>query len=120
MTALPAIPRQCFAASNSAEGFRNYYGEIFTDDRIDRLYIVKGGPGTGKSHFMRAVARYARGRGYDAVEFYCSSDPTSLDGLLLTKEGSPTIGFLDGTAPHVRGRWWRRAKQRNRPAQQRS
>ena len=102
MTALPAIPRQCFAASNSAEGFRNYYGEIFTDDHIDRLYIVKGGPGTGKSHFMRAVARYARGRGYDAIEFYCSSDPASLDGLLLTKEGESTVGLLDGTPPHVR------------------
>lgn len=102
MTALPAIPRQCFAASNSAEGFCNYYGEIFTDDRVDRLYIIKGGPGTGKSHFMRAVARHARGCGYDVTEYFCSSDPTSLDGLLLTKEGCPTVGLLDGTAPHAR------------------
>ena len=102
MTALPAIPRQCFAASNSAEGFRNYYGEIFTDERVDRLYIIKGGPGTGKSHFMRAVARCAKGRGYDTVEFYCSSDASSLDGLLLIREGAPTVGLLDGTAPHVR------------------
>ena len=102
MTAQPAIPRRCFAASNSAEGFRNYYGDIFTDDRIDRLYIIKGGPGTGKSHFMRVVARHARGRGYEVTEYLCSSDPTSLDGLLLTKEGCPTVGLLDGTAPHVR------------------
>ena len=72
MTALtpnPPIPRQCFAASNSCEGFKNYYGDIFTDTRVDRLYIIKGGPGTGKSHFMRVVARRARERGYIVTEF---------------------------------------------------
>ena len=91
-----------FAASNSCKGFCNYYGDIFTDTRTDRLYIIKGGPGTGKSHFMKVVARHARGRGYRVTEYACSSDPASLDGILLTREGSPTLGFLDGTAPHVR------------------
>ena len=91
-----------FAASNSSTGFRNYYGDIFTDARVNRLYIIKGGPGTGKSHFMKAVARHARGRGYRVTEYACSSDPASLDGLLLTKEGSPTLGFVDGTPPHPR------------------
>ncbi len=98
----PLLPRTCFAASNSCLGFKNYYGEIFTDDRIDRLYVIKGGPGTGKSHFMRVVARSARAAGYAVTECFCSSDPTSLDGILLTREGAPTLGLLDGTAPHVR------------------
>ena len=53
-------PARCFAASNSAEGFRNYYGALFTDTSPDFLYIIKGGPGTGKSHFMKQIARYAR------------------------------------------------------------
>jgi hypothetical protein len=91
-----------FAASNSCRGFRNYYGEIFTDSRISKLYIIKGGPGTGKSHFMKAVARRARIVGYRVTEYACSSDPASLDGIILEREGSPTLGFLDGTAPHVR------------------
>lgn len=95
-------PRQCFAASNSCEGFRNYYNEIFTETSVDRLYVIKGGPGTGKSHFMRVVARRARERGYAVTEYLCSSDPTSLDGLLLSKEGEATLGLLDGTPPHVR------------------
>ena len=63
MTALTPhlpIPRQCFAASNSCRGFCNYYGDLFVDSRFDRLYIIKGGPGTGKSHFMKVVARRAR------------------------------------------------------------
>ena len=91
-----------FAASNSAGGFRSYYGEIFTDSRVDRLYIIKGGPGTGKSHFMKVVAHRARGQGYRVTEYACSSDPASLDGLLLTKDGLPTLGCLDGTPPHPR------------------
>lgn len=98
----PIIPARCFAASNSAEGFRNYYGELFTDTHPDFLYVIKGGPGTGKSHFMKRVAHHARERGYTAVEYLCSSDPHSLDGLLLTAEGKPSLGFLDGTAPHGR------------------
>ncbi len=94
--------RRYFAASNSCRGFCNYYGDIFTDTRTDRLYIIKGGPGTGKSHFMKEVARRAHTLGYDVTEYACSSDPHSLDGILLTREGRPTVGFLDGTAPHVR------------------
>ena len=44
-----------FAASNSAQGFKNYYPEVFA--RADHLYIIKGGPGTGKSSFMKKYAR---------------------------------------------------------------
>ena len=94
------LPRQCFAASNSCEGFKNYYGEVFSPTRVDRLYVIKGGPGTGKSHFMRVVARHARQKGYTVIEYLCSSDPASLDGLILSREGSPTVGIIDGTPPH--------------------
>jgi hypothetical protein len=68
---------------------------------IARLYVVKGGPGTGKSHFMREVARYAQARGYDPTYYYCSSDPASLDGVRLERAGKSCIGLIDGTAPHV-------------------
>jgi hypothetical protein len=51
---------------------------------------------------MKAVARRARIVGYRVTEYACSSDPASLDGIILEREGSPTLGFLDGTAPHVR------------------
>ncbi len=98
---IPTTPRRYFAASNSCQGFCNYYGDCFSERRTDRLYIIKGGPGTGKSHFMKSVARRARAVGYDVTEYYCSSDPASLDGILLQKDGAPSIGFLDGTAPHV-------------------
>ena len=96
-----STPRRYFAASNSCRGFCNYYGDVFSEASIRRLYIIKGGPGTGKSHFMKTVARRARSRGYAVTEYACSSDPASLDGVLLRKAGAPTLGLLDGTAPHA-------------------
>ena len=96
-----STPRQCFLASNSCEGFTNYLPTALAVSPVDRLFIIKGGPGTGKSHFMRVVARRARERGYAVTEYLCSSDPASLDGLRLSKEGTPTLGFWDGTPPHA-------------------
>ena len=89
-----------FAASNSANGFRSYYAECFDVARVGRLYAVKGGPGTGKSRFLRDVATYAARFGWQAEMIYCSSDPDSLDGVILTR-GKEGIALLDATAPHV-------------------
>lgn len=87
-----------FAASNSAEGFKSYFPAIFS--RADQLYVVKGGPGTGKSGFMRKNAACAERRGYEVEYYYCSSDPSSLDGVLIEMKDK-RIGILDGTAPHT-------------------
>lgn len=89
-----------FAASNSAHGFHSYYPECFDRENIGRLFAIKGGPGTGKSHFMRAVAAYGEGEGWSAEMIYCSSDPDSLDGVIL-RRGGEGIALLDATAPHV-------------------
>lgn len=89
-----------FAASNSAHGFHSYYGECFDRKSIGRLYAIKGGPGTGKSRFMREAARAASRAGWCAEMIYCSSDPESLDGVILMHKGEE-IAILDATAPHV-------------------
>ncbi len=86
-----------FAASNSANGFKSYYSEIFYKKKFERIYIIKGGPGTGKSRFMKEVASFSQQMGY-CVEYYnCSSDPDSLDAVIINEK----IVLLDGTAPHV-------------------
>ena len=87
-----------FAASHSAGGFKNYYPEVFS--RADFVYIIKGGPGTGKSSLMKRVAKACEGRGEECEYYYCSSDPSSLDGILIRGKNG-VIGMLDGTAPHV-------------------
>ncbi len=92
------MQHEYFAASNSAEGFKNYYSEVFA--RADFVYIIKGGPGTGKSSFMKRYARRAEAEGRTVEYYYCSSDPSSLDGVLIFGDDR-AVGILDGTAPHV-------------------
>ncbi len=89
-----------FAASNSAGGFYSDYEACFDHPRVQRVYAVKGGPGTGKSRFLRDVAVYAQQNGYQAEYIYCSSDPDSLDGVILYN-GKRCMALLDATAPHV-------------------
>ncbi len=90
-----------FASANSQNGFRNDFPLCFGDNSgISVLYILKGGPGTGKSHFLRTVGRYAQADGYETVYYLCSSDPSSLDGVIITGQGK-RMGFLDGTTPHA-------------------
>ena len=90
--------KKYFAASNSAEGFVNYFPQIFNRENCSVIYIIKGGPGTGKSRFMRDVAEAAEGRGMSVRYYYCSSDSESLDGIIIEEM---RIGILDGTAPHI-------------------
>ena len=87
-----------FAASNSSSGFKCYYGDCFSS--LDKLYIIKGGPGTGKSSLMKRVSRHAENKGYPVEYFYCSSDQESLDGIIIYK-GELKIGIIDGTSPHT-------------------
>lgn len=89
-----------FAASNSKDGFYSYFTDCFDRPEIERLYLVKGGPGTGKSLLMRRCAKEAEKKGYSIEYILCSSDPKSLDGVILTK-GEKGIALCDATAPHV-------------------
>ncbi len=87
-----------FAAANSRDGFVSFFDDIFSQKELDFLYIIKGGSGSGKSRLMREIAAFAQERGESVEYFYCSADPRSLDGIILTER---KIGIIDGTAPHV-------------------
>lgn len=92
--------RSYFAASNSRNGFFSYYPECFDRSDVDRVWAVKGGPGTGKSRFLCDLAEASERRGWRAEYIYCSSDPDSLDGVILSGNGR-RIALLDATAPHL-------------------
>ena len=85
-----------FAARNTASGFISGFESIFAN--VSQKLILKGGPGTGKSTLIRAVAAEAENRGLSVEYFYCSSDTRSLDGVLI---GDGKIAVLDGTSPHT-------------------
>lgn len=86
-----------FAGANSGRGFVSFYKELFDSRDIERVYILKGGPGTGKSSFMRRAAEFARAKGRETEFYSCSSDPESLDAVIIDGR----IAMLDGTAPHT-------------------
>lgn len=86
-----------FPGGNTAFGFYSFYDYIIEKD-ANRIFILKGGPGVGKSTFMRKIGEAMLERGYD-IEFHCcSSDNGSLDGICIPEIG---VAMLDGTAPHV-------------------
>ncbi len=87
-----------FAAANTEHGFQSLFSAYFSPEAHRRLYILKGGPGTGKSTLMKQIGFAAEANGYDAEYIYCSSDTSSLDGVRIPALG---ISVLDGTAPHT-------------------
>jgi len=89
---------QWFLGANTAQGFVSRFETLQDDPRVQKLIILKGGPGCGKSTFMKKLQKTARSLGADTESYLCSSDPSSLDGLLILPLG---LAIVDGTAPHV-------------------
>ena len=90
--------RHFFPGGNTPQGFFSYYGEILDVTSVGRLAVIKGGPGTGKSTFMKQLGEALEKAGESVTYLHCSSDPYSLDGLFLKRYNS---AIVDGTAPHV-------------------
>ncbi len=89
-----------FAAANSFDGFKSYFDICFDPREYERIYILKGGPGTGKSTLMKRIAALGESGGIYTERIYCSSDINSLDGVIL-QYNQKKIAMLDGTAPHI-------------------
>jgi hypothetical protein len=87
-----------FPGGNSSKGFFSYYNYILPQEEARRIFIIKGGPGVGKSTFMKKTGYEVVDRGYDVEFMHCSSDNGSLDGIVIPKLG---VAMIDGTAPHV-------------------
>ena len=87
-----------FLGANTPKGFYSLFSELYSPEDGWVLYIIKGGPGTGKSSFMKRVAAAAEKKGLYCERIYCSSDPDSLDAVIIP---SLKVSIADGTAPHV-------------------
>ena len=89
--------KKVFPGGNTSRGFFSFYDYIIPED-AERIFVIKGGPGTGKSSFMRTIGEEFLKLGYDVELHYCSSDNKSLDGVVIKKAN---VALLDGTAPHI-------------------
>lgn len=87
-----------FLGANSAEGFVSVFKECYNPFDGWKAYIIKGGPGTGKSSFMKFITKKAQEKNISAELFPCSSDPDSLDAVIFPDK--KTV-IMDGTSPHT-------------------
>ena len=92
-----AKKRHLFPGANSCYGFYSLY-DYMVQSQVKNKVILKGGPGTGKSSFMKKIAEDLGSRQIEVEYHWCSSDNNSLDGVV---GGHGQICVLDGTSPHV-------------------
>ncbi len=102
-------PIRFFLGATTPRGFVGYSDELYDADDGWQVYLIKSGPGTGKSTLMRRIYEQMRTLSVETECICCSSDPHSLDGVRC-----PTLKLcvLDATAPHVvEPRYWGAVEQ---------
>lgn len=84
-----------FACGNTSKGFQNLFATNLCG--LSKLFILKGGPGNGKSTLMKKIGKKYESD-YEVEYIHCSGDSQSLDAVIVRELG---FGIVDGTAPHV-------------------
>ena len=87
-----------FPGAMGPEGFISCFDHLLDESLLRRMLILKGGPGVGKSTFMRRLHAALTAGGESSTLYFCSGDPDSLDALAIPDRG---LLVLDGTAPHI-------------------
>ena len=92
------MPVRFFLGANTPAGFVGYLDDLYDCRDGWRAYLIKSGPGSGKSTLIRTVMQHMVRLGYDAEAILCSSDPQSLDGVVFRQL---KLCLFDATAPHI-------------------
>lgn len=110
-----------FPGVNTPEGFRSFAGDALQP--LQRVFIIKGGPGCGQSSLIGVVARSMVERGYDVELWQGTLSPDAAEGVVIPHLG---VAVVDGSAfdpiepqyPGVRdeiinlGEYWNRQQLR--------
>ncbi|MBR1750457.1 MAG: ATPase [Ruminococcus sp.] len=83
-----------FLGAVTPGGFSTEFSKVMNEDGYF-TFILKGGAGTGKSSLMKRIAAELPG---DKELYHCSSDPESLDAVVVKDK---KVIVVDGTAPHT-------------------
>lgn len=84
-----------FFGSGSIHGNLCYIPQL--TESVEKRYMIKGRAGTGKSTFLKKIAKALLEFGYDTEIYHCSFDPNSLDMVIAREIG---VSLFDSTAPH--------------------
>lgn len=87
-----------FLGANTGWGFVSLYDELIDQAAASGVYVLKGGPGCGKSTLMKQVGAELEANGLAVEYIHCSEDPDALDGIFIPEKNA---AVADGSAPHV-------------------
>ena len=86
-----------FLGATTPAGFKGYFEPLRREPGM-QMYLIKSGPGCGKSTLMKRLAQQAEQHGELVERIHCASDPDSLDGVVFLHQKK---AIVDATAPHV-------------------
>jgi hypothetical protein len=82
--------RNLFASAITPGGFKNYLETVLVTEKV---FVIKGVPGTGTEKLLEKVRTAAVERGYFVESYYCALIPSKLEHLVI-----PEIGVSFTTA----------------------
>lgn len=86
-----------FLGVNSPKGYCSKFDQLFLKSPEGKCFLLKGGPGTGKSTILKKVAEALAEKGRDIELVFCSADTGSLDAVIIP-DGKFVVA--DATLPH--------------------
>lgn len=87
-----------FLGANAPKGYYSKFDQLFNFVPGNRCFLLKGGPGSGKSTILKKTVSALIEKGRKPELIYCSADTDSLDAV-VTDDGS--FAVLDATLPHA-------------------
>lgn len=87
-----------FLGTNAPKGYYSRFDKIFCVKSDGKVFLLKGGPGTGKSTMLKKIASVLAEKGLSTELVFCSADTDSLDAV-ITSDGK--FAFADATLPHA-------------------
>ncbi|WP_341472535.1 PRK06851 family protein [Clostridium thermarum] len=83
-----------YAEGNTARGFYSLYESNLQG--LDKIFVLKGGPGTGKSTLIKNLAKEWNEKGYDVEVLHCSRENGSIDGVIIPEL---KVAVVNGNEP---------------------
>lgn len=90
--------KRYFPGGNTPDGYFSFFDTAIPWAASNKIFILKGGPGVGKSTIMKKLAKNLVDKELNLDLLHCSADSKSLDGIILVDHN---IAVLDGMAPHI-------------------
>lgn len=88
--------RQVFAGAFTGDGYVGFQQELVS--KMERIFILEGAVGCGKSTLMQRVAQNMQDRGYDVIQWQSLVDVSSIDGLVIE---NLDIALIDVTSQYA-------------------